>query len=212
MAAAILRWPPDPFELSGRYVRLIPMRVDHAAALAACAALDRAAYGFTAVPDGVDEAAAYITKALDDRARGVSVPFVQVDARSTEVIGSTRFLNIERWDAEHGSGNGLPDVAEIGSTWLAGPAQRTAVNTEAKLLLMTHAFDVWGVLRLWIKTDAANVRSRAAIERLGVTFEGVLRHFQPAQGRPGPRDTASYSVLPDEWPVVRSRLESMLAR
>ena len=124
------------------------------------------------------------------------------------VVGSTRFLNLRSWGRP--GANGDPDVAEVGATWLAASAQRSPVNTEAKLLQLTHAFDVWGVERLELKTDARNDRSRAAIERLGARFEGVLRAYQPAADHPGARDTAMYSILAAEWPDVRTNLVTRL--
>ena len=104
-----------------------------------------------------------------------------------------------------------PDVVEIGATFLAASAQRTPVNTEAKLLMLTHAFEVWGVLRVSLKTDARNERSRAAIERLGARYDGTLRRHMPAYGPGGgPRDSAFFSILSEEWPEVKSRLQSRL--
>lgn len=169
---------------------------------------DRSTYGFTRVPDGLDAALQYIDAALGARAAGTEAPFAQVRLADGHVVGSTRFLNVERW--AWAEGDGWPEVAEIGSTWLAASAQRTPINTEAKLLLMTHAFEVWHVQRLWFKTDALNERSRAAMLRLGARFEGVLRHHMPAYGRPGPRDSACYSVLPEEWPAVKTGLLARL--
>lgn len=107
----------------------------------------------------------------------------------------------------------MPFAVEVGGTWLAASAQRTAVNTEAKLLLLAHAFDTWGVVRVDLKTDARNERSRAAIERLGARFEGVLRRWQPSQvagEEDGYRDSAIYSVLDTEWPSVRANLAARL--
>src|SRR4051812_26647629 len=99
-----------------------------------------------------------------------------------------------------------PDGVEIGSTWLAASAQRTAINSEAKLLMLRHAFETWGVHRVTLKTDARNQRSRDAIERLGAKLDGVLRAWQRAADD-GPRDTAVFSILKAEWPLVRARLE-----
>jgi N-acetyltransferase len=160
------------------------------------------------VPDGPEQARAYVVEALDRQDAGTEMPFAQVRSSDGRVLGSTRYLNIEHWSWSGSTGR--PDVVEIGATWLAAAAQRTPVNTEAKLLLIGHAFEVWGVQRVWFKTDARNERSRAAIERLGARFEGVLRHHMPAYGRPGPRDSACYAVLPDEWPAVRARLVGRL--
>jgi N-acetyltransferase len=160
------------------------------------------------VPDGPEQARAYVAEALARRDAGTELPFAQIRSSDGRVVGSTRYLNIEHWSWS--SSTGWPDVVEIGATWLGAAAQRTPVNTEAKLLLMGHAFEVWGVQRVWFKTDARNERSRAAIERLGARFEGVLRNHMPAYGRPGPRDSACYAVLPEEWPAVRAGLVARL--
>ena len=133
------------------------------------------------------------------------------------VVGSTRFLDLEvfRWPPPWPPGVGRgpvpsdgqpPVVAEIGSTWLAPSAQRTGVNAECKLLMLRHAFDVWSVLRVTLKTDARNQVSRDAIERLGATFEGVRRAHSPASDG-SIRDTAYYSILRPEWPAVCDRLQ-----
>jgi RimJ/RimL family protein N-acetyltransferase len=202
--------PLEPMTLTGRHVRLEPLRIEHAEALAAAASEDRATYEWTRVPDGLEATRDYIAIALDGWAAGTELPFAQVRLSDGTVVGSTRFLNVERW-AWEGS-DGAPDVVEIGATWLAASAQRTAINSEAKLLLMTHAFEGWRVQRLWFKTDGRNERSRAAILRLGATFEGLLRNHMPAYGRPGVRDSACYSVLPGEWPSVKARLEAAVTR
>ena len=143
-----------------------------------------------------------------DRDQRSAVPFATRRSDTSDVIGTTRFLTL-RWffDSEY------PDAAEIGGTFLTAAEQRTAANTEAKLLMMTHAFDVWGVRRLDLKTDERNERSRRAIERIGGQFEGVLRNWQAAQvdGEEGAtRNSAMYSILASEWPVVRARLEERL--
>ena len=106
-------------------------------------------------------------------------------------------------------GREFPDAVEIGGTWLSASAQRTGANTDAKLLMLTHAFDVWGVQRVDLKTDARNARSRAAIERLDARLDGVMRNWQPSlvPGEEGqPRDSALYSIIPSEWPAIRDRL------
>jgi len=130
-------------------------------------------------------------------------------ADTGEIIGMTRFLLL-RWWLERP----FPDAAEIGGTFLAAPWQRTPCNTEAKFLMMGHAFDEWGVQRLDLKSDARNERSRRAIERIGAQFEGVLRSWQPSQvdgEEERTRDTAMYSVLPSEWPAIKARLLERLA-
>jgi RimJ/RimL family protein N-acetyltransferase len=194
--------------LVGRWVVLEPLTSEHEQGLLAAAGEDRAAYDWTGVPGTAAEVTTFVADALRARDAGHHEPFAVRRAIDGAVVGSTRFLNIERWPSVRADGR--PDSAEIGSTWYAASAQRTAVNTEAKLLLLTHAFEVWEVQRLQLKTDARNARSRAAIERLGARFEGVLRHYQPGLGRLGSatavRDTAMYSIVPDEWPAVKERL------
>jgi N-acetyltransferase len=204
-----------PVTLEGRSVRLVPLAVEHAPALVEAASESRAHYGLTTVPPELTAMAAYIAEALADAARGRAVPFATVDrGRSGRVVGSTRFGNLERWPWPAGARPypapaGL-DAAEIGWTWLAASAQRTAVNTEAKLLMLRHAFEVWGVYRVTLKTDARNARSRAAIERLGAHFDGVLRGHMPAVDGTV-RDSAYYTIVAGEWPALRSRLEGFLA-
>jgi RimJ/RimL family protein N-acetyltransferase len=128
-------------------------------------------------------------------------------------VGSTRFGNIESWPWPPGNpnqrGDDRPDAVEIGWTWLAAAAQRTAVNTEAKLLMLTHAFEEWRVHRVSLMTDSRNERSRNAILRLGARFDGVLRGQRPATDG-GIRDTAAFSILESEWPMIRRRLQSRL--
>ncbi len=192
--------------LEGRLVRLEPLSAAHAYEIAAAASEDRATYDYTVVPDGLAGAAAYVADLLGARDRGETVPFVQRDAASGRLVGATRFLTL-RYDGES------PFAVEIGGTWLAASAQRSGLNTEAKLLLLDHAFTTWRVARVDLKTDARNVRSRAAIERLGATFEGVLRHWQPSlvvgeEGRY--RDSAIYSFIDTEWPERRRHLAGLL--
>jgi len=124
------------------------------------------------------------------------------------VIGSTRFWNIERWAWPEGHpshGRGLPDACEIGYTWLARSAVGTAANTEAKLLMLRHAFEVWRVLRVCFHTDVRNQRSRAALERIGAQFEGILRAHRMAADFI-PRDSVRYSIVAPAWPAVKQRL------
>ena len=202
-----------PVVLEGRWVRLEPLTVEHAAALLRAASGPRETYGLTLVPDTLAEAAAYIETALREEAARRSLPFATVDRATGRVVGSTRFLNIEYWtwpaDNAHQRGAERPDVVEIGATWLAAAAQRTPINTEAKLLMLTHAFDRWRVHRVSLMTDARNERSRAAILRLGARFDGVLRAARPASDG-AIRDTAAFSILEAEWPAVRAKLEARL--
>lgn len=199
----------EPFALAGRVVRLEPLRRDHARALVAAGVQDRSSYGYTPVPPDVPSMLEYIGGLLRDRDAGTAMPFAQVRLADDAVVGCTRFLEIRTWGAR-----ATPSEVEIGGTWLAADAQRTALNTEAKLLLLGQAFEGWDVQRVQICTDARNERSRAAIERLGATFEGVLRSHRMEHGelaRPArPRDTAVYSILPDEWPAVRRALTARL--
>ncbi len=196
--------------LTGTHVRLEPMTADHVDGLIAAATANRATYGFTPVPDDEASMQRYVADALSNPTQ---MPFATCAPDGT-VIGSTRFMALEWWagDWQRNAGDGtpMPNVAEIGSTWLAHGAQRSPVNTEAKLLMMDHAFEHWQVQRLFLKTDELNQRSRAAIERLGAKFEGIIRHQMPAAGRSGLRNTAQYSIIPEEWPSVRDKLRARL--
>lgn len=195
--------------LEGVHVRLEPLAVDHVDGLAAAAAEDRTTYGLTSVPDGREGTAAYVAAALAAVADGTALVFTQRRAADGAIVGSTRYWRLERW-----SGRPEPDEVEVGFTWLAASAQRTAINTEAKLLLFTYAFETWGVRRLALVTDERNVRSRTAIARVGATFEGVLRnhHASRLAGEEGrPRNTAVFSITDDEWPAVRAALAARLA-
>jgi N-acetyltransferase len=212
----------SPFALQGQLVRLEPLESGHAAALAEAAAENRASYGFTWVPDGLADARRYVANALDYQATGHAVPFVVRRLADERLVGATKFLDLAvfTWPPPWPPGVTLgpepsdeqpPSVAEIGSTWYAASAQRTGVNAECKLLMLTHAFDVWHALRVTLKTDARNKASRGAIERLGARSDGVLRAHSPASDGTI-RDTAYYSVLAEEWPEVRADLRWRLAR
>jgi N-acetyltransferase len=200
-----------PFALEGRHVRLEPLRMEHVDDLVRAASADRSTYGFTKVPIDDEEMTAYVATHVADRDAGRVVPFVQRRLATGDLVGCTRFMDMAWW-----RGRDAPDEVEIGGTWLTADAQRTAVNTEAKRLLLAHAFEVWGVVRVAICTDARNERSRTAIARLGATFEGVLRNHRPVQlggatGTPQPRDTAVYSIVDREWPAIRQALDARLA-
>lgn len=194
--------------LVGRHVTLTPLSLDDVPGLVGAATEDRSTYGWSIVPDTTEEMANVVGRLLEDRDRREAVPFATRRSDTSAIIGMTRFLTL-RWYF----GREYPDAVEIGGTFLSATRQRTASNTDAKLLMMTHAFDVWGVRRVDLKTDARNDRSRRAIERIGGQFEGVLRNWQAAQveGEEGlTRDSAMYSVLETEWPDVRQRLEDRL--
>ena len=202
-----------PVILEGRFVRLEPLTEAHADALLAAASGARETYGLTLVPGSAGEADVYIQTALAEQRATRSLPFATVDRATGRVVGSTRYLNIEFWPwpagNRHQRGPERPDVVEIGATWLAAAAQRTPINTEAKLLMLTHAFDHWRVHRVSLMTDARNQRSRQAILRLGARFDGILRAARPASDG-AIRDTAAFSILEEEWPAVRANLEARL--
>ncbi|MGZ3426695.1 MAG: GNAT family N-acetyltransferase [Polyangia bacterium] len=200
-----------PLTLDGRRVRLEPLSSAHAAPLLAAADESRATYGLTHVPADATAMAAYIDFALAEAARGQAVPFATVDKERGRVVGSTRFANLERWQWVHPPVGPRPfglDAVEIGWTWLGASAQRTYVNTEAKLLMLAHAFEVWRVLRVTFKTDARNARSRANIERVGARLDGIWRAHMPAADG-GVRDSAFFSMLASEWPAARARLTQL---
>lgn len=199
--------PLPTVTLTGRWVVLAPLSTEHVDGLVAAASVDRSTYDQTVVPDGRDAMAAYVEQLLVDQTEARVLPFVQLDASSGRPLGCTRYLDPHWW-----SGRPEPDEIEIGGTWLSADAQRTGVNTEAKYLLLRHAFDTLDVWRVAICTDAENVRSRTAIERIGATFEGILRSHRPKANTatPSARDTATYSIVREDWPRVRSRLEARL--
>ena len=144
---------------------------------------------------------AYLDTALAEQAEGRSVPFATVDKASGRVAGCTRFGNVDRHNRR----------VEIGWTWVGRPFQRSHVNTEAKYLMFRHAFEVWGVVRLELKTDYLNERSRNAMKRVGCVEEGTMRkHALRDDGRW--RDSIYYSVLDSEWPAVKAKLEEMMRR
>lgn len=195
--------------LTGRHVLLEPLREDHVEEIAAAGSGDRSTFAYTQVPDGREEADEYVAWLLDDAARHQAAPFVQRRTTDSVVVGCTRFLN-PLWPLVRTE----PDEVEIGGTWLSASAQGTSINTEAKLLLLTHAFETWGVQRVAICTDARNERSRRAIERVGAGFEGVLRRHRRSThvGEDGQlRDTAGYSITFDDWPTVQASLVDRLA-
>lgn len=194
--------------LTGNHVELVTLSMELVPALVEAAGLDRSSYGFTEVPASEDAMADYVGRLVAKRDAGTDVPFAQRLTGSERIVGCTRYLELRRW-----RGRDEPDEVEIGGTWLADDVQRSAVNTEAKLLLLGHAFEHWGVVRVALCTDADNARSRVAIERIGARFEGIVRKHRPSTvaGKEGTaRDTALFSVIDDEWPDVRSRLTARL--
>jgi N-acetyltransferase len=200
--------------LSGAHVRLEPLERPHIEALTRAAGQDLALYQWSAVPQSLIDMARYVELALEARAAGTALPFATVRQADGTVIGSTRLFDIERWPwpAGHpGAGRPGPDGCEIGYTWLAAAAIRSAANTEAKLLMLTHAFEAWGVRRVCFHTDVRNERSRAALERIGAQFEGVLRAHRLAADLTA-RDSARFSIVASEWPGVKEHLRARLAR
>ncbi|MEO7371268.1 MAG: GNAT family protein [Ilumatobacteraceae bacterium] len=196
--------------LTGTYVQLEQLRLDFAEELTAAGNEDRSTYGWTPVPPTVDGMQRYISGLLDDQQARTVVPFVQRRLSDGGLVGCTRYLRLEWW-----GGNDLPDEVEIGGTWLAASAQRTAINTEAKFLLLSNAFDVWNVHRVSICTDSRNTQSRDAILRVGAQFEGIIRShrgsYAPGEENIVARDSAMYSVVRNEWPAVRAALEARLS-
>ncbi len=206
--------PDQVFTLEGRNIRLEPLELDHIEALATAAGSECDLYRWSPVPQSNAQAIEYVKTALAWRDAGTAVPFAIIRGHDNVVIGSTRFWNIERWAWPKGHpyyGRSFPDASEIGYTWLASSAIRTGANTEAKLLMLRHAFEVWQVLRVCLHTDVRNLRSRAAIERIGGKFEGVLRSHRMAADFT-PRDSARYSIIASEWPEVKMRLMQLLDR
>lgn len=193
---------PTPVVLYGEHVRLEPLDHRHADDLMELSTADEIwRYLPVTRPPDRDTMLSLIDKAWKAAAEGAEIPFAIIDDRTDRAVGSTRFLEIRR-----------PDRAlEIGWTWLAIPSQRTAANTEAKYLLLRHAFEDLGALRVQLKTDGRNERSQRAIERIGAVREGVLRHHRLMWDGVY-RDTVYYSVLAPEWPAVKSRLEGLLGR
>src|SRR6267143_2114962 len=189
----------SPVTLEGAYVRLEPLAKAHLAGLAAVG-LDEELWLW--IPVSVrtaEEMAAYIETPLQERERGVSLPFALIEKAAGRVVGSTRYGSIDR--AHH--------RVEIGWTWVAREWQRTAMNTEAKYLLLRHAFETLGCIRVELKTDSLNERSRAAILRIGAREEGIFRnHMITASGRV--RHSVYFSIVDSEWPAVKARLFSRL--
>ncbi len=191
-----------PLTLQGSVVRLEPIRREHAELFwqAAKDALDDIFQWIPYRMKTIEDFEHLVEKALSEQERGESVVFATVESKSGQVIGSTRFMNIDRANRR----------VEIGSTWIAPAWQRSAVNTEAKYLMLRHAFEVWQCMRVELKTDALNHKSRNAILRIGAKEEGTLRkHLITWTGRV--RDTVYFSILDTEWPDSKSRLEVKLA-
>ena len=206
------RMPFEGLQLQGRHIRLEPLDHRHVDGLAAASAADPSLYAWSPVPQGKVEATRYVETALAWYEAGTAVPFATVRVSDGMVIGCTRFFDLERWAWPEGNplhGRGSPDACEIGYTWLTRSAIRTPANTEAKLLMLTHAFETWQVRRVCFHTDVRNQRSRAALERIGGQFEGILRAHRMAADFI-PRDSVRYSIIASEWLAVKQRLHTMI--
>lgn len=192
-----------PFLLEGAHVRLEPLRPEHADMLWEIAK-DHLDQLFRWIPyrlQSVNDFRAFNLQVLDEQSRGLSIPFATFEKTRSQIVGTTRYMNMDLANRK----------VEIGSTWIAPASQRTAVNTETKYLMLRHAFETWNCLRVELKTDALNQRSRNAILRLGAKEEGTLRkHIVCWDGRQ--RDSVYFSILATEWPEVKARLEQKLAR
>jgi RimJ/RimL family protein N-acetyltransferase len=191
----------QPITLEGAHVRLEPLTMAHLDSMTDAGA-DESLSRYLPYPIHTPaQMRDFIATALDEQARGVSLPFATVDWGTARVVGSTRFLNIDRHHQR----------VEIGGTWIAPAFQRTSINTEAKYLMLRHAFEAWGCIRVELKTDSLNEQSRVAIARIGAREEGIFRnHMITWSGRI--RHSVYFSITSEEWPAVKSRLEHLLAR
>jgi N-acetyltransferase len=202
-------FPHDIPVLNGALVRLEPLAPDHATGLAAAAEQDRDSFAFTHVPRDW-QMADYLAAHFERAENGMMAPFAQIRVRDGQAVGVTTY-----WEPRFWPGRTDLCAIEIGWTWLAASAQRTGINTEAKLLLLEYAFGTLAVARVDFKTDARNQQSRRALARLGAQFEGVLRQWSPSHvpGEEGRlRDSAMFSVIASEWPAVRAGLRTRLGR
>ncbi|NMC12376.1 MAG: GNAT family N-acetyltransferase [Chloroflexi bacterium] len=192
----------DPLILTGKYIRLEPLNENHIPDLCLVGLDERIwrymRYGMVLTKEQMQT---WVSNILEKAAKGNEIPFAVIHLESGRAIGATRFLTIQ------------PDQRnlEIGGTWIGIDYQRTAVNTECKYLMLKHAFEVMGIIRVQIKTDLRNIASQRAIERLGAVKEGILRkHMILPDGYI--RDSVIYSILDDEWPAVKAGLEQKLNR
>jgi RimJ/RimL family protein N-acetyltransferase len=193
--------PLEPIVLEGDYVRLEPMTLEHLPGLSEVG-LDEEIWRFTTVMiRSPEEMRSYMESALTLQREGTTLPFVTIERSSGRIVGSTRFGNYDPANRR----------IEIGWTWIARPWQRTAINTEAKYLMLSHAFEKIRCVRAELKTDVLNAPSRKAMLRIGAKEEGILRkHTLMWTGRY--RDSIYYSILDEEWPEVKQQLEKMLTR
>jgi N-acetyltransferase len=197
--------------LVGKHIRLEPLSLHHVDGLVAASAADPSLYQWSPVPQGHAAATSYVKTAIEWRDAGTAVPFATVRADGA-ILGSTRFFLLESWawpEDHPRHARCAPDACEIGYTWLSSAAIRTVANTEAKFLMLQHAFEVWDVLRVCLHTDVRNQRSRSAMERIGCKFEGILRSHRIAADFIA-RDSARYSIIASEWHEVKQRLVALV--
>jgi N-acetyltransferase len=210
--AARTRRPELMPTLIGKVVRLEPLQYGHAHGLVAASEGGGELYRWSPVPQDEATVRRYIETALAARDALRAVPFAVVRAVDDAVIGSTRFFDLDYWpwpDAEARPGG--PDTCEIGYTWLSQKAIRTGANTEMKRLMLAHAFETWRVHSVCLHTDARNQRSRDAMQRIGLRYEGMLRAHRLGADL-APRDSARFSVTAAEWPAVRQHLDELTRR
>ena len=194
--------------LVGKVVRLEPLQHQHVAALLAASTSGAELYRWSGVPQDEAQVRAYVETAVAARDGGTALPFAVVRTADDTVIGSTRFFDFGYWAWPDGPARTGPDTCEIGNTWLSPNAVRTGANTEMKRLMLTHAFEVWQVSSVALHTDARNQRSRDAMARIGLRYEGVLRaHRLGTDGKP--RNSARFSVTAADWPTVRQHLDEL---
>jgi len=198
----------NSFSLTGQRIRLEPLSDKHIDGLVAAAANGGELYRWSPVPQTREQAEQYVRTAASWREQRTAVPFAIINASDGALIGSTRFWQLEYWSwppshTRH-SRNG-PDACEIGYTWFAPTAVRTGANREVKLLMLTHAFEQWGVFRVCFHADSRNERSVNALTKLGATREGVLRAHRIAVDYQ-PRNSVRFSILAEDWPAIKDRL------
>lgn len=190
-----------PVTLEGTHVRLEPLAPQHLDGIMRAGEDDAVWTWLPYRPTTRAEYEAWLADAIAAQAKGQQLPFATVDRATGEIVGSTRIFFFSPPDRR----------VEIGGTWLVPSAQRTLINTESKLLLLAHCFDVLGCVRVELKTDARNTNSQRAIARIGAKYEGLMRKHMLTRGG-FHRDSVYYAIVDDDWPDVRRRLEEMLAK
>lgn len=199
--------------LKGIYVDLLPLEMNHAEEMSLLAAENRSTFGLTKVPDGLADTKDYIRQALENYQDNRELPFAIFERASGKLAGASRLMNIEFWiyppENPFFRPFSIPHTVEIGHTWLGERYQRTGINTDAKIQLLSYVFEEWKVERVTLKTDERNSRSRANIERVGAKLDGILRAHMPSwDGKI--RNTAMYSILKTEWPDIKMKLQARL--